>query len=123
MKRSSIRLSVTTLHPNIVLIIADDLGWDAFGNYPGITSTKANTPTLDSMAKTGLTFTNFWVSPECAPTRASMLTGKYGFRTGVGGVQTPQTATLKTDEVIIQKYIETENMPELTPMRSLASGT
>ncbi len=95
--------------PNIVLIIADDLGWDAFGNYPGITSTKARTPTLDSMAKAGLTFTNFWASPECAPTRASLLTGKYSFRTGVGGVQTPQTATLTADEVILQKYIEQKN--------------
>ena len=101
---------VDDFSPNIVLIIADDLGWDAFGNYPGINSAKARTPTLDSMARTGLTFTTFWASPECAPTRASLLTGKYSFRTGVGGVQTPQTATLKATEVIIQKYME-DKMP------------
>ncbi len=97
--------SITQESPNIVFIIADDFGWDVFGNYPGITSTKAKTPTLDSLAQNGITFTNYWVSPECAPTRASMLTGKYAFRTGVGGVQTPQTDVLGTSETIIQKYI------------------
>ena len=39
--------------PNIVFIIADDIGWDAFGRYPNINSTKANTPTLDSLANNG----------------------------------------------------------------------
>ncbi|MFT7198347.1 MAG: arylsulfatase B, partial [Marinoscillum sp.] len=95
----------TDTPPNIIFIIADDLGWDAYGDYPGITATKANTPTIDSLARNGITFTNFWVNPICAPTRASMLTGKYGFRTGVGGVQTPPTAILSSTETIIQKYI------------------
>ncbi len=87
--------------PNIVFIIADDMGWDAFGNAPGINSVKANTPVLDSMAGSGITFTNFWTSPECSPTRASLLTGKYGFRTGVGSAG----QVLSEDEMIIQKYI------------------
>jgi len=91
--------------PNIIFIIADDLGWDVFGNYPGITEIKAKTPTLDSLAHKGITFLNFWVNPVCAPTRASLLTGKYAFRTGVGAVQSPQTAILKSNETIIQKYI------------------
>jgi arylsulfatase B len=91
--------------PNIIFIIADDMGWDVFGNYPGITGTKANTPTIDSLARNGITFTNYWVNPICSPTRASMLTGKYGFRTGVGGVQVPPTAVLQNSETIIQKYI------------------
>ena len=89
------------ISPNIVFIIADDLGWDAFGNYPGISSSKANTPTLDSLARNGITFTNFWTNPECSPTRAAMLTGKYGFRTGVGTAG----RTLSSSETIIQKYI------------------
>jgi arylsulfatase A-like enzyme len=91
--------------PNIVLIIADDLGWDVFGNYPGTNGSKANTPTLDSLTQNGITFMNFWSNPICAPTRAAILTGKYGFRTGVGGAQTPQTATLSNSETVIQKYI------------------
>ena len=92
--------------PNIIFIIADDMGWDVFGNYPGITGTKATTPTIDSLARNGITFTNYWVNPVCAPTRAALLTGKYAFRTGVGGVQTPQTATLQSTETVIQKYIK-----------------
>jgi arylsulfatase B len=94
--------------PNIIFIIADDLGWDGFGNYPGTTGQKAKTPTLDSMARSGITFTNYWVYPECSPTRAAMLTGKYGFRTGIGGVQTPPTATLSINETIIHNYINTK---------------
>jgi len=94
-----------TTSPNIIFIIADDMGWDVFGNYPGINGTKASTPTLDSLAANGISFTNYWVNPLCAPTRASLLTGKYAFRTGVGGVQAPQTATLQSNETVIQKFI------------------
>jgi arylsulfatase B len=98
--------------PNIIFIIADDMGWDVFGNYPGATGAKAKTPTIDSLARNGITFLNFWVNPVCAPTRASLLTGKYSFRTGVGAVQQRQTAVLKNTEIIIQKYIndKTSNM-------------
>ena len=91
--------------PNIVFILIDDMGWDVFGNYPGITGTKASTPNIDALAKDGITFLNFWTNPVCTPTRASLLTGKYNFRTGVGGVQTPPTATLQSSEIVIQKYI------------------
>ncbi|MDP5140425.1 MAG: sulfatase-like hydrolase/transferase, partial [Spirosomaceae bacterium] len=96
---------VSTDKPNIVFIIADDMGWDVFGNYPGITGQKAKTPTLDSLAKNGLTFTNFWTNPECSPTRAAILSGKYGFRTGIGGVEAPPTKGLAASETVIHKYI------------------
>lgn len=89
--------------PNIIFIIADDLGWDIFGNYPGINGTKTKTPTIDSLARNGITFINFWVNPVCTPTRASLLTGKYNFRTGVGGLQSH--SGLDSNETIIQKYI------------------
>ncbi len=87
--------------PNIIFIIADDMGWDAFGNYPNTSGTKAITPTLDSLARNGVTFNNCWVNPECSPTRAAILTGKYGFRTNVGTAG----AILANSETIIQKYI------------------
>ena len=90
--------------PNIIFIIADDLGWDAFGNYPNITSTKAITPTLDSLARNGITFTNYWVTPLCTPTRAALLTGRYAFRTGVGGIN-PALDYLHSTETIIHKYL------------------
>ncbi|RZK59880.1 MAG: sulfatase [Pedobacter sp.] len=91
--------------PNIIVIIADDMGWDAFGKYPGMNGIKARTPTLDSLSATGITFTNYWVNPECSPSRAAMLTGKYGFRTGIGGVAGNSSPTLNPKETIIQKYI------------------
>ncbi|MCG9791603.1 sulfatase-like hydrolase/transferase [Flavobacterium algicola] len=95
----------TTKAPNIVFIIADDMGWDVFGKYIGDAANKASTPVLDSLATRGVTFTNFWANPECSPTRAAILTGRYGFRTSVGGVESPQVGYLKSTETVIQKYI------------------
>jgi arylsulfatase A-like enzyme len=68
--------------PNILLIIADDMGLDAFGPYL-VGAESPTTPTLDNLAADGLIFENLWVNPTCSPTRATLLTGKYGFRTGV----------------------------------------
>lgn len=71
--------------PNILLIIADDLGVDAMNAY-GIGSVLPNTPNIDLLSAGGLTFTNTWACPACAPTRASMLTGKYGYSSGINTV-------------------------------------
>ena len=68
--------------PNILLIIADDLGVDVTNGYhsPGL---SPNTPTLDSLMASGLTFNNVWSTPMCTPTRAAIMSGKYGIKTGV----------------------------------------
>ncbi|MEL6535670.1 MAG: sulfatase-like hydrolase/transferase [Bacteroidota bacterium] len=68
--------------PNILFIIADDMGLDATNGYPE-GSTKPTTPHLDSIRDAGLAFTNMWVNPTCSPTRASIITGKYGHTTDV----------------------------------------
>ena len=73
-----------TSTPNVLLMIADDLGSDSLNLFSGIDGSP--TPTLDSLANTGVRFTNCWGSPSCAPARAQILTGRYGFRTGVGHV-------------------------------------
>ncbi|MDG2454910.1 MAG: sulfatase-like hydrolase/transferase [Bacteroidia bacterium] len=75
-------IPIVTTTPNILLIIADDLGKDATPGYDEGT-TKPNTPTLDSIRMNGLSFDNFWANPTCSPTRASIITGKYGYRTEV----------------------------------------
>jgi arylsulfatase A-like enzyme len=67
-------------HPNVVLILADDQGW---GDLRLHGNQRIETPHLDGLAKSGLRLTNFYVSPLCAPTRASILTGRYSLRTGV----------------------------------------
>ena len=79
-------LATTFLHaqtqPNILLIIADDLGVDRLNGYfEG--QLMATTPTLDSLRAAGLTFTNAAAAPSCAPTRAAIMAGKYGVKTGV----------------------------------------
>ena len=68
--------------PNILIILADDMGVDAYGGYH-IGSEVAITPNLDALAEQGLSFQNTWAYPLCAPTRAAMISGQYGSTTGV----------------------------------------
>jgi arylsulfatase A-like enzyme len=66
--------------PNVILIITDDQGYGDLG----ITGNPhVRTPVIDNFAKQSVRFTNFYVSPVCAPTRASLLTGRYSLRTGI----------------------------------------
>jgi arylsulfatase A len=69
--------------PNIVLILADDMGW---GDVQANGNTEIETPVLDKLAEKSLSFDRFYVCPLCAPTRAEMLTGRYFLRTGVSSV-------------------------------------
>ncbi|TQO38036.1 arylsulfatase A-like enzyme [Arenibacter algicola] len=66
--------------PNIVLILADDQGW---GDLSITGNTNLATPNIDAMAKNGVMFDHFYVSPVCSPTRAELLTGRYFPRVGV----------------------------------------
>ena len=66
--------------PNIVIIMADDLGFSDIGCYGG----EIATPNLDRMAANGLRFTQFYNAARCCPTRASLLTGLYPHQAGVG---------------------------------------
>ncbi|WP_296636830.1 sulfatase-like hydrolase/transferase [Polaribacter sp.] len=68
--------------PNILLIIADDLGIDSTPGF-GINGDLPVTPTLDSFREKGVTFTNTWATPQCSPTRAAIMSGKFGIKTGV----------------------------------------
>ncbi|WP_397447448.1 sulfatase-like hydrolase/transferase [Polaribacter sp. R77954] len=68
--------------PNILLIIADDLGIDSTPGF-GIEGDLPVTPTLNSFRQTGLSFTNTWSAPQCSPTRAAIMSGKYGIKSGV----------------------------------------
>ena len=65
--------------PNIVFIMADDLGWADVGFHGGETPT----PVLDLLAKTGVELTQHYVAPVCTPTRVGLLTGRYWSRFGV----------------------------------------
>ncbi len=72
--------------PNIILIMADDLGYGDIGCYG---STKINTPNIDALAKGGMKFSDYHSNcPVCSPTRAALLTGRYQQRCGIEGVVT-----------------------------------
>ncbi|RBW56657.1 sulfatase [Tenacibaculum sp. E3R01] len=90
--------------PNILLIIADDMGLDATPGF-NVGTVKPNMPNLQSMINTGIRFTNLWSYPTCTPTRSSILTGKYGFRTGVMKVDD----VLPTSEISLQQYLKDKN--------------
>lgn len=67
------------IKPNILFILADDLGKEWVSCYG---STSIETPHIDDLASTGMKFDNFYSMPQCTPTRATLLTGQYPFRTG-----------------------------------------
>ena len=89
--------------PNMLLIILDDVGIDAFPGYD-IGDVKPTTPNMDQLAASGITFDNVWVNPVCSPTRATIITGKYGYHTNV--LNPSNLGTLSTDETSIQQYMD-----------------
>lgn len=94
---------VPTSAPNVLLIVADDVGIDKLGCY-GAPSAPP-TPNLDTLAKHGVRFENAWANPACSATRAALLTGRYGFRTGVGYVQGPDCPALKLGETTLPELL------------------
>src|SRR5690349_7364640 len=70
--------------PNIVLILADDLGYSDIGCYGG----EISTPNLDYLAANGVRFRKFYNTSRCCPTRASLLTGMYNHNAGIGEMTT-----------------------------------
>jgi len=66
--------------PNIILIMADDMGYSDIGCYGG----EVNTPNIDKLASNGVRFTQFYNTARCCPTRASLLTGLYAHQAGIG---------------------------------------
>lgn len=75
----------TTTTPNILFIIADDLGLDALhsSDYGISLSSQPTTPNIDALKADGVSFINTWAAPQCTPTRAAIMSGKYGIKTGV----------------------------------------
>ncbi|MEH6569912.1 MAG: arylsulfatase [Halioglobus sp.] len=72
----------TLTRPNIVLILADDLGFSDIASYGG----EINTPTLSAMAQDGVSFTNYHTAASCAPSRAMLLTGVNSHLAGVPNI-------------------------------------
>jgi arylsulfatase len=82
---------VPTKAPNILLIVADDLGYSDIGPFGG----EIATPTLDTLASEGLMLTNFHVLPTCSPTRSVLLSGVDNHRAGVGTMEEIRTPEME----------------------------
>ena len=85
--------------PNIIFILADDYGVGEVGCY-GADNYK--TPNIDALARGGMRFTHAHVLPLCGPSRASIMTGRYGFRTGATNQDSTGRMTPKTETMISQ---------------------
>ncbi|MDQ3651473.1 MAG: arylsulfatase [Acidobacteriota bacterium] len=88
--------------PNVLFIVADDMG---YGDIRSHGNEKIDTPVLDQLAAGGARFERFFVAPLCAPTRASLLTGRYPLRTGTAGV-TRGLETMRAEEVTIAEALK-----------------
>lgn len=90
---------------NILLVILDDVGVDRVGLYD-ISETVPKTPTLDKLARRGLTFTRAYSSPSCTPTRAAILTGQHAMNTGIGSPLTGNEHGLRDREWILPEALD-----------------
>lgn len=72
--------------PNIIFVMIDDCSAVEFSTYATESHPSGNnTPVIDALAEEGLKFTSCWATPLCMPTRALLMSGKYGYKTGVYG--------------------------------------
>jgi arylsulfatase A-like enzyme len=92
--------------PNIIFILADDLGYGDLACYG---SGKVATPHLDGMSKEGVKLTSFYVAPVCSPTRAAFMTGSIAQRVGIGGVLFPRNNYgLNPDEITLPELLKAQ---------------
>ena len=92
--------------PNIILILADNVGYMDPGCYGGGAVVGAPTPRLDQMAKEGLRMTSYYSETQCTPTRAAMMTGRLPIRTGMNQATAPGlNAGLSPNEVTLAKVL------------------
>ena len=100
--------AVAQAPPNVLIILADDLGVDFVGCY-GEGASLPSTPNIDALAQGGVLFRNAWSNPLCSPTRATIQTGRYSFRTGIGATVFPDDPagfTLQKDEFTLPRLLD-----------------
>ena len=75
--------------PNVVFILADNVGYGDLGPYGGGELRGAPTPRIDQLAREGLRLTQYLVEPGCTPSRAALMTGQYSIRNGLSMIIVP----------------------------------
>ena len=90
--------------PNILYIVADDLGWADVGFH----GSEIKSPTIDELAKNGAQLDQFYVQPMCTPTRAALMTGRYPLRYGLQSfvILPEQRYGLPTDERLLPQILK-----------------
>jgi arylsulfatase A-like enzyme len=97
--------------PNVLLIIADDLGVDV---SPCYAADAVSAPTIEALCRDGIVFDRAWSMPVCSPTRASIFTGRYGRRTGVGDVVQRADDALDESEFSLPRAVSEAGLPHAT---------
>ena len=107
------------LPPNLVIILADDLGYGDLGAFG---SPNIRTPRLDAMAAQGQKWTNFYVQPVCSPSRAALLTGRLPIRSGMYGTPTGTAPKVFRDNAAQGLPVEELTIAELLKPRGYATA-
>ena len=109
----------STDKPNIVLILADDMGYSDIGCFGG----EIKTPNIDRLAADGLAFTQFYNAARCCPTRASLLTGLYPHQTGMGWMTAADfRGYIDAQEQAAKAYQDQKAWTRMSIMNSAKSG-
>jgi arylsulfatase A-like enzyme len=98
---STARADAPTRRPNVLLIVTDDQGYGDLGIHG---NPKIKTPHLDNLARQGIELDHFYVCPVCSPTRSSLLTGRYNYRTGIVDTYLGRSM-MRPDEVTLAQML------------------
>lgn len=91
--------------PNILVIVLDDFGVEASACYPDMGVPRAPQPNMEALCSQGVVFDQAWSHPLCSPTRASLLTGRSAWRTGVGQAVADEAFALAEDEPTLPRLL------------------
>lgn len=107
--------------PNVLIVLVDDWGIDMHAAWGFPDASRPPTPTIDALIERGVRFENAWTMPVCSPTRATLLTGRYPWRTGLGWVVLRGDEGLPADETTLPELLARAAAEDLCPRYATAA--